>query len=142
MPAATASLEEVLAYRHEGVARRYAKEHGASLEEAREVFTEMVRFLYLCGQGTSQGQEVAVTPELLRLDWMWHCFILFTVDYAAFCEKYFGTFLHHVPAVEETEAEPEDPDAVRARLERQFGLVYDVLGEETLERWYGECRYA
>ena len=143
MLATAASLADVLAYRHSGVVRRYAKDHGASLEEAQEVFTEMLRWLYLCDRGTSEGCDVPMTPELAKVDWMWHCFILFTQDYAAFCANFFGVFLHHVPEVEEDEAaEVEDEAALRARLERHFALVLDVLGEDTLVRWYDECRYA
>lgn len=32
------------------------------------------------------------------VDVAWHEFILFTRDYAAFCDKAFGRFLHHTPA--------------------------------------------
>ena len=31
---------------------------------------------------------------------------------------------------------------MREQLERQYALVYDVLGEQTLLVWYDECRYA
>ena len=82
-----------------------------------------------------------MTPELARLDEMGHTCVLFTRDYAAFCDRYFGFFLHHVPAEEEAEG-PEDLEGARPLLERQFGLVYDVLGEATLRDWYEECRYA
>jgi hypothetical protein len=138
------SLEEVLAYRHPGVVRRYAKEQGVSLAEAEEVFRETLKWLYLCYRSTTmdpEGPGCAMTPEIARLDEMWHTFILFTRDYAAFCERYFGFFLHHVPNVDEEE-KPEDPETVRPLLERHFGLVYDVLGEDTLHNWYEECRYA
>ena len=85
-----------------------------------------------------------MTPELAKIDAMWHTFILFTRDYADFCEHHFGVFLHHVPEVEGDEGTEaaEDDAAIRARLEQQFALVYDVLGAETLQRWYDECRYA
>jgi hypothetical protein len=35
-----------------------------------------------------------------------------------------------------------DEAALRERLERQYGLVYDVLGEPTLRAWHEEGRYA
>jgi hypothetical protein len=143
MPATVATLADVLAYRHEGVIRRYIKEQGASRAEAEEVFTEMLRWLYLCDRVTSEGGAVSMMPDLAKLDEMWHCFVLFTPDYAAFCEHFFGVFLHHVPEVDgNDDAEPEDEETVRARLEEQMGLVYDILGEETLTRWFDECRYA
>ena len=33
------------------------------------------------------------------VDDLWHEFILFTRDYGAFCQRAFGQFLHHTPAV-------------------------------------------
>jgi hypothetical protein len=142
------SLAEVLRYRHPGVVRRYCKEHQATQEEGEEIFRETLKWLYLCHRATSDGPEgfaCAMHPEIEKIDWMWHTFVLFTRDYADFCASHFGCFLHHVP----NEAEDEDADAagldeaaLREHLEKQYGLVYDVLGEETLSAWYDECRYA
>jgi hypothetical protein len=142
-PAVPAPLAEVLAFRHPGVIRRYGKEHGASPAEAEEVFQEMLKWLYLSSRCTADTQATTpcvMTEEIMKLDWMWHTFLLFTHDYAAFCDRYFGFFLHHVPTDEADE--PPSPDALRGQLEHQYGLVYDVLGEQTLLVWYDECRYA
>jgi len=136
------TLAEVLAYRHPGVVRRYAKEQHASREEAEEIFQETLKWLYLCGCSLREDVSCAMTPEIVKLDEMWHTFLMFTRDYADFCERYFGGFLHHVPNEDEEEARAEEAEAVREQLERQFGLVYDVLGEDTLKRWYEEERYA
>jgi hypothetical protein len=139
-----ACLAEVLRYRHPGVVRRYRKEYGGSQLEADEVFRQTLKWLYLCHRALTEGPEgfaCAISSELEKIDRMWHTFLLFTMDYADFCDRYFGTFLHHVP--EEAEAEvPVDEDVLRTRIARQFGLVYDVLGESTLIAWYEECRYA
>jgi hypothetical protein len=138
-----ATLAEVLTYRHPGVVRRYVKEQHASREEAEEVFQETLKWLYLCGCSLRAGVACAMTAEIAKLDEMWHTFLMFTRDYADFCEHYFGSFLHHVPNEDEgEEAREEGAEAVREQLERQFGLVYDVLGEDTLKRWYEEERYA
>jgi hypothetical protein len=151
MPRATTSqlvsLADVLAYRNPGVVARYAKDHQASMAEAEEVFTETLKWLYLCYRSCTDMPRsfgVTMTPELEKIDWMWHGFILFTRDYAAFCHKYFGFFLHHVPEVEKGEDEITAPAdaALRSQLEQQFSLVYDVLGEDTLIRWHDQCRYA
>jgi hypothetical protein len=138
------SLDAVLAYRHPGVLRRYAREHHASPQEAEEVFREMLKYLYLCYRAAIRGPEpfaCVVSPEIEKIDWMWHTFLLFTLDYADFCESHFGFFLHHVPGEAEDET-PVDEDALRAAVRRQFALVYDVLGGETLMAWYDRCRYA
>jgi len=132
----------VLAYRHPGVVRRYAKEQHASREEAEEVFQETLKWLYLCGCGLGDGFACAMTPEIAKVDEMWHTFLMFTRDYAEFCERSFGFFLHHVPNDDEDPAPAGGAEEVREQLGRQFGLVYDVLGEDALKRWYEEERYA
>ncbi len=136
-----ASLEEVLAYRHPGVIKRYAKEQHVTLAEAEAVFQETLKWLCLCAYAIRADMACAMTPEIGQLDEMWHTFVLFTRDYSAFCEHYFGFFLHHVPNEAEADV-PMDADAERQMLERPFGLVYDVLGEETLKTWYEEERFA
>jgi hypothetical protein len=136
-------LNEVLSYRHPGVLRRYAKEQKATLEEAAEVFRETLKFLYLSYRTANEWPQTgcAVSSEIEKIDWMWHTFLLFTIDYANFCERYFGFFLHHVPSEADAES-PVDEKILRATVQRQFELVYDVLGEETVTAWYDECRYA
>jgi hypothetical protein len=140
--ASPVSLDDVLAYRHPGVVRRYLKEHGGTREEAEELFREMLKWLYLCDRAADDGFACAMTEDLERVDWMWHAFVLFTRDYAEFCHRHFGRFLHHVPEDEDEAGAPEPAEEVSGRLERQYGYVYDVLGEEALRAWHDECRYA
>jgi hypothetical protein len=137
-------LSEVLQYRHPGVVRRYCLEYHATPEEARELFREMLKWLYLCYRAATtppDGFACHMLPETAQIDIMWHTFLLYTQDYADFCQRYFGMFLHHVPE-EEDGADRADPAEYRAMLQRQYTLVYDVLGEETLKTWYGRRRYA
>jgi hypothetical protein len=144
-PNQLASLDDVLRYRHPGVVRRYAAEHRAAPEEAAELFGEMLKWLYLCARGAGEGPDglaLAVHPEIEKIDWMWHTFLLFTRDYADFCERHFGFFIHHVPDDGEGDGAPADEGTVRAALEAQYALVYDVLGPRTLQLWYGDGRYA
>jgi hypothetical protein len=139
------SLAEVLAYRHPGVLRRYCKDHHATPREAEEVFRETLKWLYLCYRSATDGPEgfaCTMLPEIEKLDWMWHTFLLFTRDYADFCERTFGLFLHHVPNEDDGEAEATDAGTYREALRRQYAFVYDVLGAETLEAWHDRCLYA
>lgn len=138
-PEPPARLDEVLAYTHPGVLRRYLKDYGGPRAEAEEVFVETLKWLYLSNRGAERGHACWISPELEKIDRMWHTFLLFTRDYAAFCDRYFGAFLHHAPA--DPDERPEEGET-RERLAAQFGLVYDVLGEGTLATWYDECRYA
>ncbi len=142
--ASPVSLDEVLAYQNPAVVRRYAREHGVSQEEAEDLFQEMLKWLYLCYRTNLDGPDGAacvMTQDIIKIDWMWHTFLLFTRDYAAFCDRCFGFFLHHIPN-EDEEEQPLDLAVVREQLEQQYGLVYDVLGEQTLLTWYDEGRYS
>jgi hypothetical protein len=137
------ALADVLAYRNPGVVRRYCREHAATQQEAEEVFRETLKWLYLCYRSATDGPEgfaCTMLPEIEKIDWMWHTFLLFTRDYAEFCERYFGMFLHHVPNEAEDAALPDD-ETLRATLQEQYAFVYDVLGEDTLTAWYDRCRY-
>jgi hypothetical protein len=62
----------------------------------------------------------------LRVDEAWHQFILFTAQYAEFCARYFGRYVHHSPSnapkVERAEDIPVASFAeFRARYEELFG---------------------
>jgi hypothetical protein len=59
------------------------------------------------------------------IDEIWHNFILFTADYARFCDKYVGFFLNHQPL---TVAEKAASDGTMVRntlaaAKRAFGEV-------------------
>ncbi|MCE9568092.1 MAG: hypothetical protein K8U57_39320 [Planctomycetes bacterium] len=141
-PTHLATLDEILAYQHPGTIRRYCKENRVTSQEAEVVFRELLKFLYLSARAAGE-EGCAFTAEIEKLDWMWHTFLMFTRDYAEFCDRQFGVFIDHLPAEEEDAVEAVTDEAgLRAVVERQFALVYDVLGEDTLVAWYDECRFA
>lgn len=71
---------------------RIAVEH-PDLDESmpQRILDQALAFL-----GTSGTAAVPLSPSKL-VDIGWHTFILFTVDYAAFCDRVAGRFIHHVP---------------------------------------------
>ncbi|MFC5805572.1 glycine-rich domain-containing protein [Streptomyces formicae] len=80
---------------------RITKEHTAIDEPmARRIVAQTAAFL--AASVHSPGQRLV--PSKL-VDIGWHTFILHTVDYAAFCDRVVGRFVHHVP---ETEADGHD----------------------------------
>lgn len=85
-------LAQILNYNHRGVIHKLVHGHGMTTEEAQKIFEDTKRFLYLVGinPGNSYGPPA-------KIDVGWHEFILHTKDYASFCEKHFGRFIHHVP---------------------------------------------
>lgn len=84
-------------------------------EQARVEFLQFISLLYI-----SDG---SYSPSNLA-DEFWHAFILHTHDYAAFCQKFFGRFIHHEPF--DTNYPPPEGRAVNSRrlIERIF--IQDV----------------
>lgn len=87
----TISINAIMLYRHEGLIEKIEDKLDLQTPEAHELFATVKRFLYLC----------ATTKESLSpskaIDDGWHLFILHTADYAAFCTRYLGRFIHHQP---------------------------------------------
>jgi hypothetical protein len=136
------SLDRVLAYRNADVVDRFCDDWDVERAEAEALFDDMLRWLWL---GTRTDGPLGITEPLLAIDEMWHTFVLFTVDYARFCEERIGRFIHHTPATRtERDADRElwrtDPATAQARWEAreraQYELVFRELGEATLLRWY------
>ena len=76
---------------------RYQKETGLSADIVKDHHRELVRFLSLCGITSKLNKSYGMAGAI---DELWHTFVIFTIDYANFCEKVAGRFLHHVPEVE------------------------------------------
>lgn len=142
-----AGLEEILAYQNEDVVARFAIDYRVSREDALEIFMEMKRWLFITARRRGANQEMAAVPlfnEAYAIDMMWHTFILFTQDYADFCDKYFGTFIHHQPKTlkdtrewqERIKADPEGARRDREKNLRQvYEYLYDEIGPEILMKW-------
>lgn len=133
-------LEQILAYQNEDVIFRFTNMLETTEDEARDIFNETKKFLYL-----SQLPGIFIPDELLILDEMWHNFILFTKEYQAFCEKNFGRFVHHQPATKaeklyQKELLALDKDTAKAefnqKLEVLISAVYDHLGDDTVIKWF------
>lgn len=134
------TLEEILAYRNEDVISRFLDLYDVEEEEALDLFQETLKFLFLTRKG-----DAFIPDDLLILDEMWHNFVLFTKEYAIFCQRHFGGYNHHNPA---TKAEKEAgkraaqaaPEARKAEnlanLGRLLELTFDHLGPETVRKWF------
>lgn len=84
-------LEGLKSYQNPEMVSRFATRHGVSELTAQELFEECKMFLAVCGVST---EPCSPSKEI---DEMWHHFILHTKDYADFCERFIGRFLHHNP---------------------------------------------
>lgn len=55
------------------------------------------------------------------VDVAWHAFILHTRQYADFCAKFFGNFIHHDPPENYDEDRTADAQYTLARISNEFG---------------------
>jgi len=148
-----ASLQEVMLYENPEVVDRFRNSWDVSIAVGNEIFQELKHWLWLCAFNASKrvkGEKVpslAITHSMTLLDEMWHAFILFTKPYAAFCDEYFGFYIHHGPtsSAEKEKAKKQielDPEKYLSELEKdltvQYEYIYEHLGEATLQKWYSE----
>ncbi len=104
------------------VKARYVKEGNLSPQEAEATLQELKRWFTLC----------ALHPEKTyatggQVDAMWHTFILFTRDYARFCEDIAGAFIHHTPALSSSNSVEEQIAAAERMREKVRLLEADYL---------------
>lgn len=107
----------VLRYKNDAVLARIQKELELSDADARILFDDMLRFLWLCG--TKKGEGLVPPPPI---DEAWHEFIMFMRDYEEFCEKYFGRLLYHRPN------RPEDPPRNGTEVPNSVAVFSEHLG--------------
>ena len=144
-PSAAGSLLRALEYRNEAIVYKFLERFDMSVGEAEALFEETKKWLWLCS--IAERPHLVITHELFILDEMWHTFILFTNEYADYCNRYLGGFVHHAPMTRaEKEAQQreyrEDPDGFSARRDEamrlEYELIADHLGQDTLFTWFVE----
>ncbi|MFD5862622.1 glycine-rich domain-containing protein [Streptomyces chartreusis] len=108
--------------------RRITTDHPEiSAETARRIVGQAAAFIAASGQRPSRG---LVPSELV--DHGWHAFILHTVDYADFCERVAGRFVHHVP----TDEGEQTPGGAAAARERTMAAIAAAGYAVDAELWH------
>ena len=79
------------------MAARIASENDMDHAMAERVMDQALAFLGTCAVTTSP-----LSPSK-TVDIGWHTFILYTREYAAFCDRIAGRFIHHIPTDDEQE---------------------------------------
>ncbi len=134
------SLEEALRYKNDRVVNKFRVLYAVSLSEAQEIASEAYRWLWLNArlkQDRSQNLEgipriLVIHSGMVVVDEYWHTFVLHTRDYEQFCKDYLGTFIHHSPATADFQP------LSREETELQLNYICEVVGEDTMIRWYEE----
>lgn len=146
----TPTLEEVLAYDNSDVVYRFHKAYGITREESADIFEQVKKWLWLANMRRQSGIETGLNIDmsLVVIDEMWHNFVLFTKEYTAFCQRYFGYYVHHAPTTEAEERGHKDHlqslpraermEARKEQLRAQCEYIYDHLGKDTFVKWYLE----
>jgi hypothetical protein len=86
---------EISAFDFGKVVQTFCRDNKVTRECAQDVLLELKRWLTLC---VLHPENAYATGG--QVDAMWHTFILFTKDYARFCQDIAGAFIHHCPEVE------------------------------------------
>lgn len=114
------SKEDVTAYQFPALVDRLQKKLSLSKNDAEHLFKDMLMFLFLTGTNKS---NIKYSPSDI-IDEAWHMFLIFTREYAEFCQKYFGYFIHHRPFTNENEkVSPKNVKVLLARAKNEFGLL-------------------
>ncbi|MDP3561776.1 MAG: hypothetical protein Q8R83_06340 [Legionellaceae bacterium] len=131
--------EKLQQYENMAVVKRYAKTFNKDLEFSKEVFNQLLKWFYISRKCCIEKLPARITSDINEIDNMWHTFLLFTKDYAAFCEYYFKDFIHHTPLSEDDHI---DTEKLKKELKRQLGIINQEFGIETVCSWYKERKYS
>jgi hypothetical protein len=71
---------------------RLEADHPEVSGDAGRIVDQALAFLAACGPALDRGLRPSRAVDL-----GWHTFLLFTKDYALFCQEVAGAFIHHVP---------------------------------------------
>jgi hypothetical protein len=128
--------DEALAYEAPFLIEKLLKDHVAdTAEEAQILFTEVKRYLVACYSGEDRTRLWEMYS--LRIDEVWHQFVLFTREYVAFCERYFGRYVHHNPSnAPKYETDEQWPEPLSFE---EFVPSYEAFfGVPVPDCWYDE----
>lgn len=140
------ALNQLLQFEHPQVVRSFVRDHRGDEKTARELFENMLKYLWLSNKHLEDKKQnpkdeslqftFVMHEEMRQIDNMWHNFILYTNDYTDFCQRYFGEYLHHVPDVADKMQQTEEE--FKEHMEKYLSYVYDNLGEETVRSWFAD----
>lgn len=100
------------------------------------VMDQALAFLAACATAT----EPLGPSELVDIGW--HTFILHTRDYADFCQRLAGRFIHHQPDPPSEETGPTAPEPLGAPISRSVAAIRAAGFAIDQELWIGpaaEC---
>lgn len=127
---------ESLSFEAPYLIEKLLKEHIVdSAEEGQALFREVKRFIIM----VRADDTVLWDMHSLRIDEVWHQFVLFTAEYIEFSLRYFGVYIQHSPS---NAPEPVGEDAGPPRRTATFAefeqRYAELFGEPLPGLWYDE----
>lgn len=117
-------------YQMPDVIKRCQKDFGYSDEDITILEKELKRYLILC---TLKEENEGVDMYSTDVDNLWHSFILFTKDYASFCDTNAGHFIHHIPKTDSNSPQFKKAGQGLQSFTRQYEKVFH---EEPHAIWF------
>lgn len=101
----------ILEYKNAALLQYFCAHHSEiNPAEAEQLLSDLMAWLWLNAYRRRLSKKTYLFGPLLILDELWHAFILHTRDYHAFCDQFFGEYIHHEiePLGKEHEISPEE----------------------------------
>lgn len=114
----------------------FKKDFVQTKEQYDMLFLETKKYLALCVLKTERVNMYSRT-----VDEMWHSFILYTEQYADFCDEFCGKFMHHAPCTPE-QLQTEDLTGFAefvALYESYFGEIHPIWMHDSVELMAARC---
>jgi len=121
-------ISQVMQYEMPDIIKRCQKDFGYTDDDMLMLERELKRYLILCA--LKENSEITINMYSADVDNLWHSFILFTKEYASFCDANGHHFIHHSPRVNDTLT---DEELLEARKDfRSFVEKYEKLFNEEI----------
>jgi hypothetical protein len=125
-------FQTVLAYEAPFLIEKLLKDRVVeSAEEGTAIFDEVKKYIML-----TTSDDVNWQMYSLRVDEVWHQFILFTDEYIDFCERFFGGYVGHRPS-NAPRSETTEP-AVASSFSGFKNRYEEVFGAPIPAIWFDE----
>lgn len=142
------SLSETLRYQNDDLVRRIQRALNTSKAKAQFVYTDMLRWLWLCAKLRDERQSntwlnanlrsMRMPSTWLPIDLAWHEFILCTSEYTLFCDQYLDGYIHHKPAEIDAGLISKGSAFNQEYLEIFYSFVSNHIGLARLKKWINE----
>jgi hypothetical protein len=113
---------------------RIAREEDLDVSSAQRIVNEALGFVKCIADHPGTG----LAPSPL-VDIGWHTFILYTREYAAFCARHAGVFIHHDPTDDPTAATDVLPPADTVEFMVRLGYPVDPSMWVSADTNPGDC---